>query len=190
MIKTLYPTFQRWSERGSVWMISDTHFDDPDRELMGYEVSTEQHIQYIIETCHKNDTLIHLGDVGNKEYFKQIKSHKVLILGNHDHNSGYYTDCFDEIYDGPLFISDKILLSHEPLLGECWLNIHGHDHSGWLVGQNGNHINLAANTAGYIPVSLSSIIKLGFLKGIPSIHRIAIDKQRELKNEKINQKRN
>lgn len=190
MIKTLYPTFQRWSERGSVWLISDTHFDDPDREMMGYEISTQNHFLTIKQMCHRCDTLIHLGDVGNKEYFKEIKSHKVLILGNHDHNPGYYTDCFDEIYDGPLFISDKILLSHEPLLGECWLNIHGHDHSGWLVGQNGNHINLAANTAEYIPVSLSSIIKLGFLKGIPSIHRIAIDKQRELKNEKINQKRN
>lgn len=188
MIKTLYPTFQRWSERGSVWLISDTHFDDPDRDFMGYEISTEQHVQYIIETCHKNDTLIHLGDVGNKEYFKKIKSRKVLILGNHDRRPEYYEDCFDEIYDGPLFVSDKILLSHEPMLGDCWLSIHGHDHSGWTIGSN--HINLAANVVGYKPISLGNIIKMGSLKEIPSIHRIAIDRQKEFKNEKVNQKRN
>ena len=188
MIKTLYPIFRRWSEKGSVWLVSDTHFDDPDRELMGYEVSTEEHFQYIAAMCHKNDTLIHLGDVGNKEYFKKIKSHKVLILGNHDKRPGYYEDCFDEIYDGPLFVADKILLSHEPIFGDCWSNLHGHDHSGWIVGQDGNHINLAANVVGYIPVSLDSIIKLGFLKRIPSIHRIAIDKQKEFANEKASKK--
>lgn len=188
MIKTLYPTFRCWSENGSVWLISDTHFDDPDRDFMGYEISTEQHFQYIIETCHKNDTLIHLGDVGNKEYFKKIKSHKVLILGNHDRRPEYYEDCFDEIYDGPLFVSDKILLSHEPILGDCWLSIHGHDHSGWTVGSN--HINLAANVVGYKPISLGNIIKMGSLKEIPSIHRIAIDRQKEFKNEKVNQECN
>lgn len=188
MIKTLYPTFRRWSEKGSVWLISDTHFDDPDRDFMGYEISTEQHFQYIIETCHKNDTLIHLGDIGNKEYFKKIKSHKVLILGNHDRRPEYYGDCFDEIYDGPLFVADKILLSHEPILGDCWLSIHGHDHSGWTVGSN--HINLAANVVGYKPISLGNIIKMGSLKEIPSIHRIAIDRQKEFKNEKVNQECN
>ena len=38
MIKTLYPCFQHWSEKGSVWIISDTHFDDCDREYMGYNI--------------------------------------------------------------------------------------------------------------------------------------------------------
>ena len=188
LIKTLYPIFRRWSEKGSVWLVSDTHFDDPDRELMGYELTTDEHLKKIKDVCHKNDTLIHLGDVGNKEYFKEIKSHKVLILGNHDNRPGYYEDCFDEIYDGPLFIADKILLSHEPILGDCWLNLHGHDHSDWAIGDN--HINLAANVMGYKPINLSNIIKMGFLKGIPSIHRIAIDKQKEFANEKASKKCN
>lgn len=182
MIKTLYKTFQHWSEKGSVWLISDTHFDDEDRELMGYKISTEDHFNLIKETCFKNDTLIHLGDVGNKEYFKEIKSHKVLILGNHDHQPGYYEGCFDEIYTGPLFVADKILLSHEPIDLPFCLNIHGHDHSGWNISEN--DLNIAANVAGYKPISLALIIKLGLLKNIPSIHRLAIDKQKELKDEK------
>lgn len=184
MIKTLYPSFRRWSKSGSVWLISDTHFDDPDRESMGYKLTTEDHFRMIKLMCHKNDTLIHLGDVGNKEYFKKIRAYKVLILGNHDHHPEYYRDYFDEIYDGPLFIAKKILLSHEPIIGECYLNIHGHNHIGEMIGNR--DINLAANVANYIPISLDSIIKTGILKEIKSIHRQAIDKQKELKNEKTN----
>ena len=31
---------------------------------------------------------------------------------------------------GPVFIAEKILLSHEPVYGLLWfLNIHGHDHN-------------------------------------------------------------
>ena len=28
MIKTLYPPFQHWSEKGAIWLYSDTHFAD------------------------------------------------------------------------------------------------------------------------------------------------------------------
>lgn len=37
MIKSLYPQFQRWSATGSVYIISDTHFDDVDCKLMDSE---------------------------------------------------------------------------------------------------------------------------------------------------------
>lgn len=186
MIDTLYPIFRKWSEKGSVWLVSDTHFDDSDREYMGYEITSEEHFRIIEAVCGKNDTLIHLGDVGNREYFKRIKSHKVLILGNHDHNSSYYTGYFDEIYNGPLFIAKKILLSHEPLPGDCYLNIHGHDHSGRFL--DGHCINLAANVADYYPINLKAIITSGLLNEIPNIHRLAIEKQKELANEKTSKK--
>ena len=39
MIPTLYPIFQHWSKTGSVYIISDTHFGDPDREYMGYNIN-------------------------------------------------------------------------------------------------------------------------------------------------------
>lgn len=175
MIKTLYPTFQRWSENGSVWLISDTHFDDPDRELMGYEISTQDHFLTIKQMCHRCDTLIHLGDVGNKEYFKEIKSHKVLVLGNHDRSPSYYADCFDEIYDGPLFIADRILLSHEPIYGLLWcINLHGHTHR--LVNKElKTHICICANVINYLPINLGKIIKDGVLANIENIHRVTID---------------
>ena len=74
MIKTLYEKFQPWSSKGSVYIISDTHFDDFDCKLMdpGW-IAPQEHVDIIKKKCHKNDTLIHLGDVGNPEYLKQIK---------------------------------------------------------------------------------------------------------------------
>ena len=34
MIDSLYDNFKRWSATGSVYIISDTHFDDEDCKLM------------------------------------------------------------------------------------------------------------------------------------------------------------
>ena len=175
MIKSLYPTFQRWSDKGSVWIVSDTHFDDDDRDIMGYTISTEEHVDLIKKKIGKNDTLIHLGDVGNPEYFKNIKGYKVLIMGNHDQSAKKFEPYFDEIYTGPLFIGEKILLSHEPInLGSIALNLHGHDHNtqnDWGY----NSINFAANVVKYEPISLGVLIKDGCLTWVDGIHRLTID---------------
>ena len=100
----------------------------------------------------------------------------IKFEGNHD-AKGAYTKDFDEIYAGPIFIAEKILLSHEPVYGLEWcLNIHGHDHNGVEAYREGcKHINLAANVCGYMPLNLGKIIKDGVLSDIPSIHRITID---------------
>lgn len=85
MINALYDNFKFWSEKGSVYIISDTHFDDKDCKLMDKNwISPKEQISIINKLVHKNDTLIILGDIGNVEYIKQIKGYKVLIAGNHD----------------------------------------------------------------------------------------------------------
>lgn len=219
MITTLYPIFQHWSEKGSVYIISDTHFEDSDCKLMDKNwITPEEQVNIINSIVHKNDTLIHLGDVGNPEWISKLKAgHKVLIMGNHDKGKNVYlrkkvtfnsfeelqeasssfkceadykrafksllygieidNHLFDEVYEGCLFISDKILLSHEPVHGLPWcLNIHGHDHNGVEpYEKNCKHINLAANVCGYTPINLGKIIKDGVLSGIDSIHRQTID---------------
>ena len=185
MIKTLYPIFQRWSEKGSVYIISDTHFDDEDRDVMGYRITEAEQMGLIKQIAHKNDTLIHLGDVGNPEYFKDIKAYKILILGNHDQSAERFKSYFDEIYTGPLIISDKIIISHEPIYGlDFMYNIHGHDHNVHNIGDD-NHMNLAANVCWYMPKNLKDIIQSGVLKKISDIHRVTIDNatlKKELKN--------
>ena len=101
MIESLYTPFRHWSETGSVYILSDTHFDDPDCRLMDPEwISPQEQIDIIRKLVHKTDTFIHLGDVGNGEYLSQVKAKKkILLLGNHDRRSDYL-DLFDEIYTG------------------------------------------------------------------------------------------
>ena len=81
---------------------------------------------------------------------------------------------FDEVYEGPLMIGEKIFLSHEPILGIDWcLNIHGHDHSGRKI--DNYHLNLASNVCNYTPINLKNEIKNGLLANVLSIHRMTID---------------
>mgnify|MGYP003290839539 CR=1 FL=1 len=190
MIQMLYDCFKHWSSTGSVWIISDTHFEDDDCKLMDSEwITPEEHIKLINEKVHKNDYLIHLGDVGNPEWLKQLKCrNRVLIMGNHDQSTTKFKPYFNEIYTGPLFIAEKILLSHEPIKGleDICFNIHGHDHGGTLGGRMwyepvSKRLNLASNVVGYTPISLAAIIKAGYVSSnnIKGIHRATIDYQTE-----------
>lgn len=184
MIPRLYKPFQHWGETGSVYILSDLHFADFDCKLMDPNwIEPEEQIKIINDMVMKSDTFVCLGDVGEGKYVEQIKAKKkILLLGNHD-AKGAYTDLFAEIYTGPLFIADKILLSHEPVYGLPWcLNIHGHDHNNMeQYREDCKHLNLAANICGYRPVNLGKLIKNGILSDIPNIHRITIDRATEKK---------
>ena len=194
MIDSLYPIFKHWSQGGSVYIISDTHLFDSDRKFMGYDITEEQQIDILKKRCHKTDTLIHLGDVGDPKLFAQIKAHKVLIMGNHDETATKFENYFDEIYTGPVWIAEKLVLSHEPLNlysgitnKPIAVNIHGHDHGGEFAKDN-YHVNLAQNVYGYEPLSLKDFIKVGYLKLVKSIHREIIDNatlKKKLKNKEM-----
>ena len=227
MIDSLYDNFKHWSETGSVYIISDTHFDDPDCIFMDPSwPSAQEQFDLIKRTVHRDDTLIHLGDVGNVGWIKKLNCYKVLITGNHDAGKKIYLrneeyldqypsvevarqavrngeiDCyerilgiivgkkdnklFDEVYEGPLMIGEKILLSHEPVYGLDWcVNIHGHDHGDRST--DWNHLNLASNVCNYTPINLGALIKNGLLKNITTIHRITIDRATKNKKERENE---
>ena len=86
---------------------------------------------------------------------------------------------FDEVYEGTLQISPKIILSHEPINYKYCFNIHGHDHSGY---SEENHLNLCVEHINYTPINLTTIIKKGVLKNIPDIHKETIRAATEKKN--------
>ena len=175
MIKMLYPFARKWSESGSVWIYSDPHFGDADCKLMDPDwPDPDNQIKILRQCCHKNDTLILLGDIGNPEHLQQLKCYKVMIAGNHDIGLTKYKEYFDEIYGGPLFISDRILLSHEPMPEMPYvLNIHGHDHNGHKISDN--HLNVCSNVVGFVPLNLGKLIKGGLVSDVPTIHRWTID---------------
>lgn len=178
MIDCLYQPFKHWANNKAIWIYSDTHFEDSDCHLMdsNWITPTEQ-IKILNSQTGRKDTLILLGDIGNPEWLNKLHaSYKILITGNHDKGTSIYKSYFDEIYNGPLLIADKILLSHEPINGLDWcINIHGHDH-----GSNGGRVNLnhycvCSNTVQYKALNLNSFIKNGGLAHIPSIHRLTIN---------------
>ena len=87
----LYEAFQRWSDNGSVYILSDLHLGDQDCLSMDPDwISPEEQIRIINNMIWKNDTFICLGDVGSPEYAEQIRTpRKVLLLGNHDRRNDY-----------------------------------------------------------------------------------------------------
>lgn len=90
MIKGLYKPFEHWGEN-TCWIISDTHFDDPDliHPYPDRPTAAEQ-VKLINSKVGKNDTLIILGDVGNVEWVRQLRGYKVLVMGNHDAGASNY----------------------------------------------------------------------------------------------------
>lgn len=90
MIKGLYKPFEHWGEN-TCWIISDTHFDDPDliHPYPDRPTAADQ-VKLINSKVGKNDTLIILGDVGNVEWVRQLRGYKVLVMGNHDTGASNY----------------------------------------------------------------------------------------------------
>lgn len=210
MYKHLYDKFSDWYRGGTIYFYSDPHFNDKEAQTFRKNyIGDDAQVKSINSVLGKNDTLIILGDIGDVEYVRKLRGYHVLIKGNHDAGSFNYkrrvgfidrshlcedgkyhwadkdNGLFDEVYEGPLWISERIILSHEPLPLTCALNIHGHDHAG-QVRPDIYHLNFCAELINYRPVPLKWVIENGFLKPIDSLHRITIDRATEKKNDKSN----
>ena len=85
---------------------------------------------------------------------------------------------FDEVFEGPVMLGEKLILSHEPIDVPWAFNIHGHDHAG---AKRKNHLNVCADVIGYTPVNMNQFMKSGALSHIETIHRDTIDKATERK---------
>jgi calcineurin-like phosphoesterase family protein len=227
-IAGLYPIFNHWHEEGTVYIISDTHFGD---EVIAGEPnrpSDEELFQRIYSKVGKNDTIIHLGDVGDTSYIARLRAkRKILVMGNHDSGrSNYeraennkifdqtkysrnealfemkrlYPNCrysidvaysfhapfecwrvsadnclFDEVYEGPVMIGEKLILSHEPIKNCPWVfNIHGHVHDR-KAKNNKYHFNCCLNAIGYEPINFNKWMKEGHLAPVETLHRDTID---------------
>ena len=183
MIQTLYAPFRKWTEKGTLWIYSDPHFSDPDMvEYRENYLGDEEQIARINSKVGKHDTIIFLGDIGNKEMVRKIRGYKVLIMGNHDSGATNYTDIFDEVYEGPLFIAEKLVLSHEPVVLPFAFNIHGHEHR---YVKRDNDLNVCAEHIDYTPVNVNRLIKKGLLSKVESIHRMTIDRATDRKMDRV-----
>lgn len=96
---------------------------------------------------------------------------------------------FDEVYEGPIMINDRIILSHEPIenLPSFMFNIHGHVHAGagtYSAVRGEHYMNVCAEHISYTPVPYFDLIKKGRIAHIPTIHRETIDDATARKNKR------
>ncbi len=175
MIDSLYKPFQHWSKVGTIWLYSDPHFNEDEDLHIPFpnRPSAEEQIKMINSKVGRKDTLLLLGDVGDIKCAKQLRGYKVLIKGNHDAGLSNYEDVFEEVYGGPLMISEKIILSHEPLDINWAFNIHGHVHLSQF--DRSGHMCVCSDVLNYTPVNFNQFIKSGRLKEIVQLHRSTID---------------
>ena len=83
---------------------------------------------------------------------------------------------FDRVFQGPVIVGEKLILSHEPVDVPWAFNIHGHAHHGEPMSDN-QHFNVCGEARKcYEPVNLNQFMKAGFMSKIQTIHREVIDK--------------
>lgn len=181
----VYDTFlRRWENYQTVWVISDTHFGDEELAAgIPGRPSDADLVKMINSKVGRKDVLIHLGDVGDIEFAKQLRGYKVLVMGNHDTGRTNYEGIFDEIYEGPVMLGEKLLLSHEPISVPWAFNLHGHIHDSKHKNDK-CHFNVCSDAIGYVPINLNQMLKNGLLSKVETIHRDTINKATDRKKKR------
>lgn len=155
------------------FFISDFHFSHDN--IINFErtqfKTIEDHDKYLVsciikwsEQIPKGSTLYVLGDFGSTNYLWTIDILKkagikcVFMYGNHDSLSDYdkFKMYFDEVYKYPIYLSQKLVISHIPVaVFDDTINVHGHLHGSVL--NKDNYITCSINDVNYKPVSLKNI---------------------------------
>lgn len=223
MIQGLYKIFDNWHEKGTCHIISDTHFGDKDLAAgVKNRPSDDELVRMINAKCGRADTLIHLGDVGDVAYVRQLRADiKILVSGNHDLGTSTYerdigtmifdkvdyptkasvmeymkekfpnyeiriadtgsswycvydNNLFDFVFQGPLMIAEKLILSHEPVDVPWAFNIHGHVHDPRHKNDK-LHFNACLDATGYEVINFNQWMKQGHLAHVETLHRDTIN---------------
>lgn len=174
----VYKSFlDRWKDYQTCWIISDSHFNEIDlEEAYSLRPNADEFVKLINSKVGRKDILICLGDCGDLECWKRIRGYKVLIQGNHDDSIEKYREVFDEVYEGPVMLGEKLLLSHEPIAGINWaMNLHGHVHD-FKAKSDKYHMNINCDARqNYEPINFNALLKKGITAHITPLHRQIID---------------
>ena len=174
---------EMWKDYQTIYIISDTHFGEDDlKRAFPNRPSDDELVKLINSKVGKKDLLIHLGDVGDLEYMKKIRGHKILIAGNHESGLEKYKEVFDQVFSGALIIGEKLILSHEPVQIPWAFNFHGHNHA--QKKDAPGHMNVCADVLGYVPAHLNSLLNGGIASKVYTIHRECIDNATERKRKR------
>lgn len=123
MIKHLYGSFaERWDHGGNVWFYSDPHFaDDEMKYIRKNYIGDEEQVRRINSKITDRDTLVILGDIGDKRWVKKLRGYKVLVRGNHDGGDGnyikrsYFINVYNTKAEADQALRDKLITGYIPL---------------------------------------------------------------------------
>lgn len=159
---------------------------------------------YAIDDTHYK-LKIDLPDIYNVKQNISDNTGTITFTGTYDNK------LFDEVYEGPLFINNKVLLSHEKIELPFVFNIHGHEHAfeelktilkyydadmshdefvenyfATIKAEGWTSLNLCTEYFNNKPVCLNYITESGILSTVKrDIHRITIDNAVERKKPKV-----
>ena len=121
MNEDILKLFDYLPENCDIWNLGDCFF-----------LGTGRHAEYLTEEkVNELKSIVQRMKNGNRRLY--------LVLGNHDniHFEGksvmeyYYGLGFDKVYDTPIIVEDKYILSHEPVYipkSSHFVNLYGHTH--------------------------------------------------------------
>jgi calcineurin-like phosphoesterase family protein len=165
-----------------IYYIADTHFSDPNTlmysrpELKNIDEMNKSIIDNWNNTITDEDTVYHLGDIGEYKYLKELKGNIIIVLGNHDNEDDLKKVCPNiKCYDKPI-IDRFCILSHAPIgfipKEFPMINIHGHFHNfsycynnshNWYEGNR--YFCVSCEQINYTPISENEIMeKIGYKK--------------------------
>ena len=159
-------------ENKKIWLVADFHFGHHkviDYCKRPFKTTTEMNTA-LIKNYNKvvgaNDIVYILGDLSflntksTAEIVSSLKGFKFLIKGNHDPktNAAYRKMGFIDVYDKPIILLNKYILSHEPIEKDIGylFNIYGHLHNNKLK-DNYHKFCVSVENINYTPISLEEV---------------------------------
>lgn len=154
------------------YFLSDPHFGhysaETGRGIIVFErtqfETIQEHDNYIYNIfvnlaakTNPNDEVWVLGDWGSTDYLwimDLFPCKTCFVYGNHDSaaNKPKFEEHFDEVYEYPVYLSNKLVVSHIPVaVWDSQINIHGHLHNAVL--NSPNHICCSLHVANYKPIT-------------------------------------
>lgn len=154
-----------------IWCISDAHLEHPAipkfRPLCtSMDDNTRQITHHWRSLVKKDDTVLCFGDMAWNQrgliILQSLPGRKVLIPGNHDHQTDVTPQelarTYDKICGGLVNYPGGFWLSHAPIHPEELfnkVNIHGHMHKNAL--RDARYVNVNVDFTGMKPVLLDDI---------------------------------
>ena len=151
------------------YFISDLHMDH--KNVINFErtqfTTIEEYNKCIVNFFNQlvkklkpSDEVWNLGDFGSPDYLylsdmiRYVGAKSIFLYGNHDRQEDLplFQQHFDEVYLYPVYLSQKLVVSHFPVaVYNDTINIHGHCHGSRL--KDLNHVCASIHVANYQPIT-------------------------------------